>query len=99
MILIGRRETFGLVSVEAQAMGIPVVGFNSGGFPETLLEGKTGFAVEDRNVEQLVTKIEYLLGHPSIYSDMSKAAIKHAQKFAHDKTTQQYLDLYQKFNA
>ena len=95
----GRREAFGLVSLEAQVMGLPVIGFKSGGFPDTIIEGKTGFAVEDRNVEQLATKIEYLICNPDIYSDMSKAAIKHAQKFAHYKTTHQYLDLYQKFDA
>ena len=95
----GRREAFGLVSLEAQAMGLPVVGFRSGGFPDTIIERKTGFAVEDRNVEELADKIEYLISHPHIYLGMSKAALKHAQKFDHHKTTQQYLDLYQKFNA
>ncbi|QTY27710.1 glycosyltransferase family 4 protein [Flavobacterium sp. CS20] len=91
---VGRRETFGLVSVEAQAVGLPVVGFNSGGFPETLIDGQTGFVVEDRNVEALSEKIEYLITHPNQYAKMSKAAINHASKFDHKKTTQQYLELY-----
>ena len=95
----GRKEAFGLVSLEAQATGLPVIGFISGGFPDTIIEGKTGFAVENRNIEQLADKIEHLISHPSIYLKMSKAAINHAQKFDHQKTTQQYLDLYQKFNA
>ncbi len=45
----GRRETFGLVSIEAQAMGLPVIGFNSGGFPEMIPDGKSGFVIEDRS--------------------------------------------------
>ena len=39
----GRREAFGVVSLEAQAMGLPIVGFDSGGFPDTIIDGKTGF--------------------------------------------------------
>ena len=96
--IVGRRETFGLVSVEAQAMGLPVVGFNSGGFPETLLEGKTGFTVEDRNIDQLASKIKYLIDNPDLYASMSQEAIKHAQNFDHKHTTQQYLDLYKKIS-
>ncbi|MBU8976237.1 glycosyltransferase [Lysobacter sp. MMG2] len=35
-------ETFGRVSIEAQACGIPVLGSDVGGVPETLIDGKTG---------------------------------------------------------
>ena len=38
----GRRETQGLVTAEAQACGLPVVAFRSGGIPYTIEEGKTG---------------------------------------------------------
>lgn len=36
------EEDFGLVSLEAQACGKPVIAFKGGGIPETLVEGKTG---------------------------------------------------------
>lgn len=93
----GRMEAFGLVSVEAQAMGLPVVGFNSGGFPDTIIEGETGFTVEDRNYNDLVTKIHKLVENPSLYQKMSKAAINHSATFDQKLTTQQYLDLYEEF--
>jgi colanic acid/amylovoran biosynthesis glycosyltransferase len=95
--IVKRREAFGIVSIEAQAMGLPIIGFQSGGFPETIIEGETGFAVEDRNVDALVSKIEYLIDNPELYQSMSKAAIKHAQSFDHKHKTQQYLDLYTQF--
>jgi glycosyltransferase involved in cell wall biosynthesis len=41
-----RMEAFGRVSIEAQAMGRPVVVHRVGGLPETLLEGRTGWSVE-----------------------------------------------------
>lgn len=90
-----RREAFGLVSVEAQAMGLPVVGFNSGGFPDTIIEGKTGFAVEDRNDKDLTDKMLHLLENSLLYQEMSKSAIDHAATFDQKLTTQQYLDLYE----
>ena len=91
-----RKEAFGLVSIEAQAMGLPVIGFDSGGFPETIIEGKTGYAVEDRNVLKMANKIKCLIDNPLKYSTMSKAAIKHSKNFDHGYTTQKYLDLYKK---
>jgi colanic acid/amylovoran/stewartan biosynthesis glycosyltransferase WcaL/AmsK/CpsK len=91
----GRREAFGLVSVEAQAMGLPVIGFNSGGFPDTIIEGETGFAVEDRNDKDLADKVLHLLDNPNLYQAMSKAAIQHSVTFDQSRTTQQYLDLYE----
>ena len=92
----GRREAFGLVSLEAQASGLPVIGFKSGGFPDTIVEGKTGFAVKDRDTVELVEKIKHLIDYPTIYNRMSKKAIEHAEKFDHKHTTNQYLEIYKK---
>jgi glycosyltransferase involved in cell wall biosynthesis len=44
-------ETFGRVSIEAQAAGIPVLGSNIGGIPETLDPGVTGVLLPPGNVE------------------------------------------------
>jgi glycosyltransferase involved in cell wall biosynthesis len=53
-------ETFGLVSLEAQACGcIPVLP-RQGGFPETLLEDVTGFLYEENSAEGLCEKITEL---------------------------------------
>lgn len=92
-----RREAFGLVSIEAQASGLPVIGFDSGGFIETIINEKTGFAVEDRNVNQMIDKIEKLINSRSKYSLFSTAAIEHAKNFDHKNTTSTYLKLYDKF--
>lgn len=91
----GRREAFGLVSLEAQAMGLPVIGFRSGGFPETIVEGQTGFAVEDKNVEALADRIEAFILNRELLIKMSKNGPKHInEKFSIESTTGQYLKLY-----
>jgi glycosyltransferase involved in cell wall biosynthesis len=44
-------EDFGMVPVEAQACGCPVVAFGEGGAAETVVDGETGVLVNDRSVE------------------------------------------------
>lgn len=53
----GRAEGQGLVTAEAQSTGLPALGFNSGGVPETILNGQTGFVVEEKDVDAMVEKI------------------------------------------
>lgn len=43
-------ETFGRVSIEAQACGVPVLGSSHGGIPESLLDGGSGLLLEAGNV-------------------------------------------------
>lgn len=50
------NEPFGLVMVEAQATGTPVVGYPNGAAPELVLEGKTGFLRKD--VSGLVSALQ-----------------------------------------
>jgi glycosyltransferase involved in cell wall biosynthesis len=52
---INWNEPFGLVTIEAMAMGVPVVAFDRGPIRELVLDGKTGFIV--RNIKQMVKAI------------------------------------------
>ena len=63
-------EGLGIVYLEASACGLPVVGGISGGAPDALLEGETGFAVDGLNPAAVAEKIIYLLDNPEIASAM-----------------------------
>lgn len=63
-------EGLGIVYLEASACGLPVVGGISGGAPDALLEGETGFAVDGLNPAAVAEKILYLLDNPEIASKM-----------------------------
>jgi phosphatidylinositol alpha-1,6-mannosyltransferase len=56
----GDIEGFGIVFLEAAAAGLPVIGGNSGGVPEALEDGVTGFLVDERDPWELVRKIRLL---------------------------------------
>lgn len=51
-------EDFGIVPVEAQAAGTPVIAFGCGGALETVLDGKTGLFFKEQTVESLCNAIE-----------------------------------------
>ncbi len=64
------------VVIEAFAARVPVVAFVSGGIPEIVLHGKTGFLIEPPTAEALGAKLRALLDDP----DASRAAADRAQE-------------------
>lgn len=75
------REGFGVVSLEAQACGIPVIASNVGGLPETVLEGKTGFLVPPKNSVTIAEKILFLYQNPKIRLSMGESSVLFVKKY------------------
>ncbi|OEI79806.1 hypothetical protein AST99_12550 [Formosa algae] len=69
----GREEAQGLVTAEAQAMGLPILGFRSGGVPYTI-NHDTGILVEQKNIEDLTNAIINCIKKPDMYKTMSLKA-------------------------
>lgn len=57
----GWREAAGLVLLEAQACGVPVIAYDSGGAPEMLEHGRTGTVVPERDIAALRSAIVEVL--------------------------------------
>ncbi|MDJ0363347.1 glycosyltransferase family 4 protein [Rhodococcus sp. H29-C3] len=66
-------EGLGIVFLEAAASGLPVVVGNSGGAPDTVIDGKTGTVVDGTNVTAIATAISALLVDPAKGSAMGQA--------------------------
>ncbi len=71
----GVSEAFGLVFIEAQAMGLPVVSFASGGIAEAVADGVTGYLIKEKDVQGLASGITRLLRNPALWTKFSTAGI------------------------
>jgi phosphatidylinositol alpha-1,6-mannosyltransferase len=58
-------EGLGIVYLEASATGLPVVGGDSGGAPDAIIEGETGYVVGGRDVKALSDRLIALLQDPA----------------------------------
>lgn len=86
----GREEAQGIVSSEAQAMGLPVLGFNSGGVPHTISHN-TGVLVPQKETTLLADEIIKLINNENLYKMMSEAAREWvAENFNVDKMVENY---------
>jgi glycosyltransferase involved in cell wall biosynthesis len=74
----GNAEGLPMTIIEAQACGLPVVGFPSGGSAEGILEAETGFVVPPRDEDALAERLIDLLADPGARAAMSTAARAHA---------------------
>ncbi len=73
-------ETFGLVVVEAMAMGKPVIATNAGGLPEIITDGKTGLLIEPRNKDAIAHAIHRVLSDDSLRKSLGDSARLDAQR-------------------
>lgn len=67
----GASEGFGIVFLEASAMGLPVVSFATGGIPEAVMHGVTGFLAEEKDSEGLANYISRLISEPETWKSCS----------------------------
>jgi phosphatidyl-myo-inositol dimannoside synthase len=66
-------EGLGIVFLEASATGVPVVAGRSGGAPETVLDGETGWVVDGTDVDEIATAISEILADPERAAKMGAA--------------------------
>jgi glycosyltransferase involved in cell wall biosynthesis len=72
------EEDFGIVPVEAQACGTPVIAYGKGGVLETVVEGETGFFFEEQNETALIEAINAFEGSASLDPDIIR---QNAERF------------------
>lgn len=66
-------EGLGIVYLEASATALPVVSGDSGGAPDAVQEGETGFIVGGRDQDALVARVSQLLTDPDLAAAMGRA--------------------------
>jgi D-inositol-3-phosphate glycosyltransferase len=83
-VLTSEKETYGMVTIEAMAAGLPVIATRSGGTPELVDDGQTGILFEPHCDEQLRAALRTLIVNSSLREQYGSAGRKKARaRFSH----------------
>lgn len=90
-VLPSTMDGFGLVLIEAMAMGCPVIATNFGGIPDVIQDGENGFLFDNENIIELQEKIKILLKNHKVRNKLIKNGLATAfDKFTMEKTIEGY---------
>jgi D-inositol-3-phosphate glycosyltransferase len=87
-------ESFGLVAVESQACGTPVVAAAVGGLRTAVRDGVSGILVDGHDPADYATALRTVLASPGTHARFSAAAVQHAGQFGWSAAAATLLDLY-----
>jgi D-inositol-3-phosphate glycosyltransferase len=87
-------ESFGLVAVEAQACGTPVIAAAVGGLPTAVADGASGVLVASHDPDVWAGELHRLLHEPRRLAHLAAGARRHAERFSWQATTAETLRAY-----
>lgn len=99
VVIPSREEGLGLVAVEAQLCGAPVIGYRSGGLPDVIDPACGGVLVEPGDIAQLASAIDAVLAAPPDPSRRDAAVRVMRERFAPQAVAERYLSLYREVGA
>ncbi|QGU02966.1 D-inositol 3-phosphate glycosyltransferase [Corynebacterium kalinowskii] len=88
------NESFGLVAMEAQATGTPVVAARVGGLPMAVAEGETGVLVDGHDPADWADALAALLDDDDTRIRMAEEAVEHASQFSWTTTAERLASVY-----
>ena len=81
------NESFGLVALEAQACGTPVVAAAVGGLPVAVADRRSGLLVTGHHPATWASALSYVALRPDVRAPLAVGAVEHAARFSWDRTT------------
>ena len=96
-LLPSESESFGLAALEALACEVPVICSNTGGLPEVVDDGETGFLCNVGDVEAMAAAAVDLLTHPARRREMALEGRRRAvERFGQDAIVGRYRAIYER---
>lgn len=92
------REGFGNVSIEAQAVEVPVIVNNVTGAKDTLINNVTGYLVEKGNYNQIAQKLEFLIDNPAIKKQLGISGRENVESKFRNEIIWEHLETIYKNN-
>ncbi len=94
-LLPSDHESFGLVALEAMSCGVTVIATRTGGMPEVITDGVSGFLCDPGDVAGMSTLAVALAGDPARRAQVARAARDTAsERFDIDRAVDRYVELY-----
>ncbi len=94
LVMPSYSESFGLVAIEAQAAGTPVLAAAVGGLPVAVRDGRTGFLVQGHDPVDYARVLREFADDPGLPARMGEAAARHAESFGWDTAASATADVY-----
>lgn len=96
VIMPSHYESFGMVALEAMAMGTPVIASEVGGLAFLVQDGRNGYLVPSRDPEALAERIYELLTNPRCRRELGRYAKENAKQYAWPNIVAQMIVVYKK---
>jgi D-inositol-3-phosphate glycosyltransferase len=87
-------ESFGLVGLEAQACGTPVIASNVDGLASVVRDGVTGFLVDGHRPDDYAERMGRILDSPRLAVDLGEHGSRQARAFSWERTADRLLDRF-----
>ncbi|MEU4148271.1 D-inositol-3-phosphate glycosyltransferase [Streptomyces parvulus] len=94
LVMPSYSESFGLVAIEAQAAGTPVLAAAVGGLPVAVRDGVTGRLVQGHDPAAYARVLRDFADNPELTPKMGDAAARHAQSFGWESSAAATADVY-----
>jgi glycosyltransferase involved in cell wall biosynthesis len=94
-LIPSEKESFGLAALEAIACEVPVISSNTGGLPELMIDGKTGYICDVGDIEGMAAKALHVLKDDNLPT-FKQHALQRALEFDVENVLPQYEAFYNK---
>jgi D-inositol-3-phosphate glycosyltransferase len=88
------NESFGLVALESQACGTPVIAARVGGLATAVSDGASGLLIDGHDPSRYASAVRAVIDTPGRRRALAEGAVAHAAKFGWDATVDRVLEVY-----
>jgi len=92
-LLLSGYDTFGMTIIEAEVMQVPVIATNVGGTSEAMINGKTGYLVNQGDIKEIESKINLLLNDENLAKQIGNDGRKFViENFSWEITVKKFIE-------